>query len=178
MIYDLVKPNNEILRVAAQEFNFQDPPLDPLELASDLKESMIEHRGLGLSACQIGLPWKVFVAGDPNDPDNIKVFFNPKIVSSSENIVLMEEGCLSYPGLFIKVKRPDSIRIRYARSSGDITTDVFDGVPARVVQHEYDHMSGVIFKTRATKFHYEQAVRQKKKLDKMRKLNEQRIRVL
>jgi peptide deformylase len=178
MIYKLVKSNDPTLRAVAQQFNFQDPPLNPFEFASDLKESMIAHRGFGLSACQIGLPLKVFVAGDPNDPDNIKVFFNANIVSSSENMVLMEEGCLSYPGLFIKVKRPDSVRIRYAKSSGDIVTDVFDGLPARVIQHEYDHMSGVTFKIRATKFHHEQAVRQKKKLDKMRKINEQRIRVL
>lgn len=178
MIYKLVKSDDKILKQRAVPFDFQNPPIDPVELASNLKESMIAHKGLGLSACQVGLPWKVFVAGDPNDPDNIKVFFNPNIVSTSDNMILIEEGCLSYPGLFIKVKRPDSIRIRYARSNGDITTDVFDGIPARVIQHEYDHMEGITFKTRASRFHYDQAVRQKKKLDKMRKHNEQRIRVL
>jgi peptide deformylase len=178
MIYDLVKSDDKILRECGLRFDFENPPVDPVELATNLKESMITHGGLGLSACQVGLPWRVFVAGNPNDPSNIKVFFNPNIVSTSENLVLMEEGCLSYPGLFIKVKRPDSIRIRYAGSNGHITTDVFDSIPARVIQHEYDHMDGIVFKNRSSKFHYEQAVRQKKRLDKKRKLNEQRVRVL
>ena len=154
-----IKSDDKILRECGLRFDFENPPVDPVELATNLKESMITHGGLGLSACQVGLPWRVFVAGNPNDPGNIKVFFNPNIVSTSENLVLMEEGCLSYPGLFIKVKRPDSIRIRYAGSNGHITTDVFDSIPARVIQHEYDHMDGIVFKNRSSKFHYEQAVR-------------------
>lgn len=178
MIYDLIKSNDKMLKAYGIPFNFDNPPIDPEELSNNLKESMIAHRGLGLSACQVGLPWQVFVAGDPNDPDNITSFFNPKVVHMSDNKVLMEEGCLSFPGLFLKVKRPDLVRIRYANEQGNIVTQVYDQIPARVILHEMDHMTGITYKNRATSYHYEQALRQKKKLDKLRKANSERVRIL
>lgn len=167
-----------MLKAFCLPFNFDEPPIDPEELSNNLKESMIAHRGLGLSACQVGLPWQVFVVGDPNDPDNITAFFNPKIVHTSDNMVLMEEGCLSFPGLFVKVKRADLVRIRYSNEQGNTVTQVYDQIPARVILHEFDHMSGMTFKNRASRYHYEQALRQKKKLDKLRKANGERVRIL
>ena len=171
MIHELVDSSDTVLKQDGLKFDFDKPPMDPAELADSLKESMVKHRGIGLSACQVGIPWRVFAVGDPNDPDNIVVMFNPRIVDFSDDTVLMEEGCLSYPGLFIKIKRPNSIRIRYANINGDIITQAYDGIPARAIQHEYDHMSGTTFHTRASSFHLDQAKRQKKKLDKIRKRN-------
>jgi peptide deformylase len=171
VIYDLVDKEEPVLKSVSKLFDFQNPPIDPEEFATNLKESMIHHNGIGLSACQVGFPWRVFVAGDPKDPDNIVTMFNPRIVDASEQLVLMEEGCLSYPGLFIKVKRPENIRIRYAKTDGDIVTQSYEGIPARVILHEYDHMDGITFHNRASKFHLDQAKRQKKKLDKIRKRN-------
>lgn len=169
MIYDLVNGDNVILKQECTNFDYNDSTLDAKDIAENLKESMIHHRGIGLSACQVGLPWRVFAVGDPNDPDNITVMFNPVIVYSSEDSVLIEEGCLSYPGLFIKVKRATSIRIRFRDISGDVHTRMYDGVPARAILHEYDHLNGITYHQRSNKFHLDQAKRQKKKLDKMRK---------
>lgn len=178
MIYELVKGNNPHLRKKTEPYDFHSPPLDergrpfmPEALAESLKESMIYHRGIGLSACQIGFPWNVFAVGDPNDPDNIVVMFNPNIVDCSPDSVLMEEGCLSYPGLFVKVKRPSTIRIRYIDAAGDTMTEVYNGVPARVILHEYDHSMGITFHKRALPIHLEQAKKQKIKLDRKRKRN-------
>lgn len=178
MIYELVKGNNPHLRRQTEPYDFHAPPMDergrpfmPEALAESLKESMIYHRGVGLSACQIGFPWNVFAVGDPNDPDNIVVMFNPNIVDCSNDSVLMEEGCLSYPGLFIKVKRPSTIRIRYVDPTGDTMTEVYNGVPARVILHEYDHSMGITFQKRASPVHLDQAKKQKIKLDRKRKRN-------
>ena len=178
MIYELVKGNNPHLRKETGNYDFEAPPLDergrpfmPEALAESLKESMIYHKGIGLSACQIGFPWNVFAVGDPNDPDNIVVMFNPHIVDTSPDSVLMEEGCLSYPGLFVKVKRPSTIRLRYIDSGGTVVTEVYNGVPARVILHEYDHSKGITFQKRASTVHLEQAKKQKIKLDKKRKSN-------
>ena len=99
----LVDCKDPILRTPPQRFDFNNPPVDPKQLADDLREAMIELRGVGLSANQVGLPYQVFVAGDPNDPDNIITAFNPKVVFTSDQIIPIEEGCLSYPGLFLIV---------------------------------------------------------------------------
>ncbi len=171
MIYDLVDGNSAILKQECTSFDFNDSTLDAKEIAENLKQSMVHHRGIGLSACQVGLPWRVFAVGDPNDIDNVTVMFNPVIVYSSDDIVLIEEGCLSYPGLFIKVKRASSIRIRFRDEKGDVHTRMYDGIPARAILHEYDHLNGITFQERSNKFHLDQAKRQKKKLDKMRKSN-------
>lgn len=169
MIYDLVSGQDIILKQECVNFDFNNPPIDAKEFADNLKESMIHHRGIGLSACQVGFPWRVFTVGDPNDPQNIVAMFNPTIVDYSEDSVLIEEGCLSYPGLFIKIKRSNSIRVRFRDAAGEINTSVYDGIPARAIQHEYDHLDGITYHQRSNKFHLDQAKRQKKTLDKKRK---------
>jgi peptide deformylase len=75
----------------------------------------------------------------------------------------MEEGCLSHPGLFVKIKRPRRIKVRYTEPNGHTTTRVFDGITARVFQHELDHLNGVNYQQRANKLHLEQARKKKKK---------------
>lgn len=175
MIMNLVKSNDPILKQKCEIFDFNNPPVDPLKLALDLRESMIYHKGIGLSACQVGLPYRVFVAGDPGDIDNIKVFFNPRIVDTAEEMVLIEEGCLSFPGLFMKVKRPAHCRIRFADPNGVVDTRVYDGVPARAILHEYDHMNGTLFHSRTNPYHRDLAKRQKKKLDRLREANKKKL---
>lgn len=174
MILELAKQDNPILKQKCEPFDFDNPQVDPEKLARDLKESMIAHKGIGLSACQVGLPYRVFAVGDPGDPDNIKVFFNPRIVDTSEETVLIEEGCLSFPGLFMRVKRPVSCRIRFSDPRGVISTQVYDDIPARSILHEYDHMDGVLFHQRANSYHRELAKNQKKKLDRLRAANKKK----
>ena len=175
MILKLVKPNDPILKTVCEPFNFDKPQVDPLQLALDLRDTLVYNKGIGLSASQVGLPYRVFVAGDPGDIKNIKVFFNPRIVDASEERNLIEEGCLSFPGLFMKVKRPATCRIRYADPRGVIDTKSFDGIPARAILHEYDHVDGILFHTRANAFHRGQAHKQKKKLDRLRQANKKKL---
>lgn len=159
------------LSKASEPFDFANPQCDPVQLVQDLKDTMIAQRGIGLSACQIGVPYNVFVVGDPNDPDNIVEMFNPRIVYVDSQETLIEEGCLSFPGMFIKIKRPTTIRIRYSDMNGNVKTEMYDGIPARVILHEFDHLQGTVFTQKATRLQLDRAKTQKVKLDKIRARN-------
>ena len=155
---DILKFPDSILTTPTQDFDFDNPPMDPNELALTLIKKVNEHNGLGLSANQIGIPYRVFVIkGNPNI-----VCFNPKIVSHGEDETFMVEGCLSYPNLLIKIRRPVEIRTRFQVPSGAITTKPFVGLTSRVFQHELDHLDGIAFYSRANLYHRDQAFRKLK----------------
>jgi peptide deformylase len=165
----LTNNDNKILYTRMEEFDFDSPPIDPHELVRSMKEVMIAAKGIGLSANQINLPYRVFIMGNINDPESIISVFNPKIIDVSNEKDYYEEGCLSWPGLFIKIKRPLVVKVRYSTADNVTDTIKFDGITARVFQHEYDHMEGINYQHRASSFHLEQARRGKKRLDKLRK---------
>lgn len=169
MMYQLLKGDHVMLRTETSSFDFDNPPMDPHKLVNNLKYKMIDSFGVGLSANQVGIPYSVFVIGDPSDPDNIEAVFNPKIVFQSPQRRILEEGCLSYPGLFISIKRPAIIRVRYQNADGEVTTKMFDGMPARAFLHEHDHLMGITFDRRAGAVALRRAHNQKIKLDRMRK---------
>ncbi len=154
MILELVKPNHPILKERLAKFDFSNPPEDPIEIAANLGYTMLSNNGLGLAANQVGLPYRVFVMMATPLPI---VCYNPIIVDQSNETVLLEEGCLSHPNLFVKIKRPKKIKVRYAEPNGNIVTQTFDGMTARVFQHEFDHLEGVCHINRANKFHLEHA---------------------
>lgn len=157
---ELVPSNDPILKEEMPRFNFNNPPMDPHELAHILAQTMIKNDGMGLAAPQIGLPYRVFVViGNP-----IICCFNPKIVDVGEDEQLMEEGCLSYPDLFVKIKRPQVIRIRYTQPDGVTVTNQFQDLTARVMQHELDHLNGICHLSRANSFHLEQAKKKARKV--------------
>ena len=162
----IMKLDDKILREPTQRFDFSNPPMDPTVLFEYLRDTMIAHNGLGLAANQVGIPYNVFVIGNPHIPESIFSVFNPTIVDYSQSIQLAEEGCLSFPNLFLKVKRPTIIKARFSGHDGKIETIKFDGFTARAFQHEYDHLQGGLFMDRASKFHLDQAKRNKKKLDR------------
>lgn len=162
MIRELVDCNNPILRQRTENFDFTNPPINPVELYNDLAETMRENDGLGLAAPQVGLPYRAFVMR----AENIIGIFNPKIVDISSEMVYLEEGCLSYPNLWVKIKRPKKIKVRYTNPDGQTETRVFDGMSARVFQHEFDHLDGILHIKRANRFHLEQAKKLAKKLSK------------
>ena len=170
MIYKLLSDNDPILHQPAERFDFDNPPMDPTELFENLKITMIANRGLGLAAPQVGIPYQVFVIGDPHDADSVFSVFNPTIVDA-ENENLMEEGCLTYPGLFIKIKRPSVIRARFSGHDGIVDTLQMTGYTARAFLHEYDHLQGVTMVNRASALQLQRAKKQKQKLDRMRKRN-------
>ena len=140
-IYPLVGEKEYVLHRPTEDFDFTNPPVDPVYLANSLFETMFRYKGLGLSANQCGLSLRVFVAG--LDPSNKQVFFNPRVLETSVITELGEEGCLSFPHLFMKVKRPTMVRLAYQHVNGEHKEDTFHGLTARVILHECDHMDGV-----------------------------------
>jgi peptide deformylase len=134
----LVAPGDPILRRETERFNFSEPPVDPVELARDLVETLRELGGLGLSANQVGLPWSVFAM----QATPYLVCFNPRIVYRSPESTSLEEGCMSFPGLTYKASRPNTIRVRFQTPNGNVTTQTYNGMTARVFCHEEDHISG------------------------------------
>lgn len=120
---------------------------DAEELEQNLCLFMQKNMGIGLAANQIGLTKNVFVIGSENIPGFPKPFavFNPKIISLSNDTELFKEGCLSFPGLWLNIKRPKKIQVQYQNSKGDIIDAEIDGLIARCFQHEYDHLNGICF---------------------------------
>lgn len=169
-VLELVSEQSSILDEEMPEFDFSNPPTDPVFLASQLVETCIYHKGLGLSANQCGLRYRVFVMGAGND---YVAHFNPKIISTSTETSHMEEGCLSYPLLFIHITRPESITVEYQDFNGEKKTAIYSGITARCFQHELDHMNGVRYTIKSKPLALQTA---KKKRDKLihryRKANE------
>lgn len=123
------------------------------KLGADLLKMMIGLKGLGLSANQVNVPYRIFVVNFMVLRTGHGIFFNPEVISTSKETVLMEEGCLSYPGLFVKIKRPVSITLRFWDTSGTEHTQEFKGLGARVIQHELDHLDGREFFSSTSKYH-------------------------
>jgi peptide deformylase len=164
-LFSLVKDTDPILRKSPSIFDFSNPPMDPSWLALRLFETMFEKKGYGLSANQVGLPYRVFVAGTK---DQRQIFFNPEIIEQAEEKTLDVEGCLSFPLLFVKVYRSTWIKIRSQSGDGSWRSDTFSGLTARIIQHEMDHMEGKTFLDRIPKLSAQIArEKQKKNLKKM-----------
>jgi peptide deformylase len=134
-------------------FDFVNPPVDPVKFSMAMVTSMREKGGIGLAANQVGYNFKMFVTeGEP-----AFAVFNPTITYRSPNEVLMDEACLSFPGLHLKVKRPASIRVRFQDPYGNWITRQFAGMSARVFLHEYDHLFGVDFTDKVSKLKLDMA---------------------
>lgn len=157
------------LRTEIPEFDFSNPSVDPERFFNSMKEAVLDKRGYGLSANQVGWHVRMFVFGDPQDSDSITPVFNPKIVYYSDETEMGEEGCLSYPDLSVKVKRPYSIRARYQDLNGETHTQTMNGLTARIFQHETDHLNGILFTDRATRYHLERGQKDRKKIRRLRK---------
>lgn len=157
---NLVKSNDPILTTPCKDFDFRDPPFEPIEFSKEFMKFMYDSNGIGLAANQIGVPYRIFAMRGA--PENF-VCFNPKIVSSSQEQIVLDEGCLTYPGLYVKIKRPREIRVRFSTPNGDMLTKTFNGMTARIFQHELDHLDGIIYYNRANRFHRDQALRKWKK---------------
>ncbi len=142
-----------------EQFDFNNPQVDPVNLSQSMVSLMRKEMGYGLSANKVGLPLKVFVLeGEP-----AYAVFNPRITYLGEEEILLEEGCLSYPGLTLKITRPRFMRARFQDPYGDFVTKQFDGITSRVFQHEYDHLMGVDFTQKVSKLKKQMALKKWKK---------------
>tara|TARA_Y100000310_G_scaffold30061_1_gene28600 strand:- start:3783 stop:4472 length:690 start_codon:yes stop_codon:yes gene_type:complete len=154
---ELLDKNDPKLLEVAEPFNFDDPQEDPEDLFDSLVSFMVEHRGIGLAAPQVGLPYRVFVMGNPDEPEMIIPVFNPRITDFSDQKGVYKEGCLSFPNFQAVVKRPMDIRVRYTTWQNVTDAIKFEGISARIFQHEFDHLEGILFPTLVSRFHMERA---------------------
>jgi peptide deformylase len=120
---------------------------DVLKLADDMLETMYDAPGIGLAAIQIGIPKRMLVidVSREDEEKNPQVFINPQIVKSSDEGSVYEEGCLSIPEYYAEVERPAVINVDYVGRDGKKHTIEADGLLATCLQHEIDHLNGVLF---------------------------------
>lgn len=128
-----------------------------------LLETMSKYHGVGLAANQVGLNYRLFVMGSEGVG---YAFFNPEIINVSGETTF-EEGCLSAKGLFLPIRRPEVVKLKYQDMNGEFKEQTFTGLSARIVLHEYDHMEGVVYTSKVSPIILE---RQKRKVKKNLKL--------
>ncbi len=150
MIYPIVVYGSPVLRNQSQNIDASYPELP--KLVEDMFLTLTEAHGVGLAAPQIGKNIRLFIVDctpwgedEPSLADYRKVFINPEIYARSEQMGSFEEGCLSLPGINENVVRPMAIQIRYMDENFVEHDEQIDGLPARVIQHEYDHIDGKVF---------------------------------
>ena len=147
MKYPIVAYGDPVLRKRADDI---DPEEDLKQLIEDMFATMYEASGVGLAAPQIGKSIRLFVVdGEPMDQERLKgfkkVFINPELLEESGDAMIFEEGCLSIPGIRADVVRSEKVRLRYTDEQGTVREEEFDGLAARIIQHEYDHLEGILF---------------------------------
>jgi peptide deformylase len=138
---DIVTLGDEVLRQKAAVVGDIDGSI--AKLAENMIRTMQEAPGIGLAAPQVGVLKRMFVC--QIEGDKPRVFINPEIIGTSEERGVFEEGCLSIPGIYADVLRPDEISIQAWNERGRPFTLNAGGLLARVIQHEYDHLQGVLF---------------------------------
>ena len=166
-ICTLIESTNPLLRIKLSECSSD---LDREKVESQLIDSMKHYQGIGLSANQVGIMERVFVMYSDVKKGEIISCFNPKIVTQSDTEVVIEEGCLSYPGLWLKVKRPDGIEVEYEDKTGEVQSKAMFGLECRIFLHEYDHMEGTDFTKKVSKIKLDRAKKRQSKMLKKSKL--------
>lgn len=152
----IVAYGDAVLRKKAEEISEDYPELQ--KLIEDMFETMYAANGVGLAAPQIGLPIRLFIVdaapfaedddgeeGEEAAADFKRVFINPIIFDEEGEEWGFEEGCLSIPGIREEVKRKSALKIEYYDENWDLYEEELDGILARIVQHEYDHIEGILF---------------------------------
>ena len=176
-MYQLIEEASNVLRTPPPEFDFENPPEDPIEIAKNMAEAMDKFGGLGLSCNQVGLPYRMFVMRTMHEGDKeskVIPYYNPKLTRVSQETDLMKEGCLSFPDLFLMIKRSKTIEFTYQDETGEEKSAMLEGIGARCVQHEIDHLNGIIFLQRASQLKIERALKSRPKERAKRLQYEQR----
>ena len=164
--FQLLPEEHPILKKEPLPWIFGENP-DPQRMRLIMLENMVANNGLGLSANQIGMPVKVFSMYVTNE-EGI-VCFNPKITRESNEKVIMKEGCLSFPELYLNISRPQMIEATYQNADGDEINVHLEDLAARIFHHEMDHMIGTTFLDRVSKVRLQSARKKQKILLRKRK---------
>ena len=166
-VFKLIESTHPMLKLPIEKCSDE---IDRKKIKEDLTDSMKNFKGIGLSANQIGFMERVFVMYSNVKEREIIACFNPQILTISKKKVLMDEGCLSYPGLWLKVSRPDGVEVSYEDENGELHKKAMFGLECRVFQHEYDHMEGTNFTKQVSKLKLQRGMKRVKKVDKRKKL--------
>lgn len=148
MIYPIVMYGDPVLRQKAKDI---EPGSDILSLVEDMYETMHAANGVGLAAPQIGKSIRLFVIDgrviedEPGMENFKKVFVNPVMLEELGTGWEYEEGCLSIPNIREKISRKERLKIKYFDENWNLNEETFDGMKARIIQHEYDHIEGKLF---------------------------------
>jgi len=173
-IREIITVPNPLLKQVSRPVEKVDDALRAL--MDDMLETMYDAPGIGLAAIQIGEPVRVIVmdlqekpegaAEDAEGVKNPRYFVNPEIIWKSEDTLPYEEGCLSIPEIYDEVQRPAHVRIRYLNYQGEQVEEEAEGLYAVCIQHEMDHLEGVLFIDHLSKLKRDRAVTKVKKLRK------------
>lgn len=163
-------PDPRLKTVSTPVETFDD---DLRTLVADMFETMYDAPGIGLAAIQVGVPLRVLVIDLQSEEDEEgkpirapRVFINPEILDPSADYTLYNEGCLSVPDQYADVERPSSIRARWQDLDGNVHEEAMDGLMATCLQHEMDHLEGILFIDHLSRLKRQMVL---KKLEKMRK---------
>jgi len=136
----VLKYPNKILKKKSKEVKDITPEIK--ELVLDMEKTMLKNKGIGLAAPQIGALERIVLIQIGKEP---AVFINPKIIKKSKEKEIMEEGCLSFPGIFLEIKRPREIEVEALNLTGEKVLLKTEGLLSRIFQHEIDHLDGILF---------------------------------
>lgn len=156
----LLEENDPFLKIPTSPMKLSELPDNFFTTIDQMINLMYEAAAIGLAAPQVGLPWRVFVMDSLSGP---KVCINPEILKIGD-IKPTKEGCLSFPNLKLIIHRPNFIKARYQNLELEEKTEYFDGIEAVCFGHELDHLDGITFETRVSKFQFANALKKRKKL--------------
>jgi peptide deformylase len=161
---NLIKHPNPWLDCTVQDFDFN--TMDAASIEHDMCNTMIAEKGIGLAANQVQLDAKIFVMQPQNIRGKTKPFavINPIIQQATTDLVLLEEGCLSFPKLYLKISRPHTIVVKYLDSEQKECIMKLTEMDARIFLHEFDHLYGINFIDRVSKVKLEMALKKQQKL--------------
>jgi len=150
MLLPITAYGHPVLKKVAEEIDKDYPGLE--QLIADMFETMYDSDGIGLAAPQVNRSIRLFIVDGtpyadkiPETADFKKIFINPYILSTTGSDVVLDEGCLSIPNIREDVTRKDEITIEYYDEKWELKEETYTGFPARVIQHEYDHLEGILF---------------------------------
>ena len=161
--YGFLPENHPMLRQSIPKCELVLPNTQIDTLIHRLHKTMKDAGGIGLSANQCGINVRMFIMGFG---EQVYACINPEVVEQSDELVDEQEGCLSFPGLILRVKRPRWIQAKYINKNGQTVEERFEGLTARCYLHELDHMNGVVFTEKVGRVSLDKAKRKQAKLIK------------
>tara|TARA_B100000085_G_scaffold263788_1_gene270171 strand:- start:941 stop:1492 length:552 start_codon:yes stop_codon:yes gene_type:complete len=169
MIYTLLPPNDPRVLSSIADFDIErfkdEEKIELKEFVDNMFETMKKYGGIGLSANQVGKPYRMFIMGDhPSISKGKKwVCINPKITNVTKDLIRYKEGCLTFPFLFLDIERPQDITVEYLDENLEKKEEHMTGIVARCFQHEFDHMQGIVFTEHVSKLKLEMALKKRDK---------------